>query len=227
MSSPYMPSSMEDPNVSTLWESYEYDDFMLIKEDTTDDEFLRMEIECESSEVYNDTEDPIGWSLADDITAPALVTRSTVHLDHALSPPMRSLSPINAPTSHSTTEGIQSPHLRMAPPRTVSDNSTNLQWQFQQNARRFTELMRRSDQTRSIVRQCRPQTLVTPSEKGMPEGDGEDDRCIDFEEDPQQKEESSSMWSQQTDFYDSERCQELEKSRRKLYHLLTANYLSP
>ena len=134
-------------------------------------------------------------------------------------------------TPPTRTVSDHSSYRRPAPPsRTTS--SSSLEWQLQQNAKRFTDLMRRSDQTRSIVRQCRPS--ASDDNCHQPSASGGVRRADSWSEDedgfymPEQQ--RSVVTTPPTDdrhanFFESEQCREQERSRRQLYKLLSQNYM--
>lgn len=229
-----------------MWDTFDCDDDFL---DSAADDLLDipMEVEVEFEPSHHSIEDDgdgdgdanqdifaVDWDLTDEIqshrtaSSPTAVSSSS-HSDS--SPQARSPSPIQGDllTSTGSVTGGSTPIQRTPPPRTVSDNSSSLHWQLQQNARRFTDLMRRSDQTRSIVRQCRPppvattkKTTTTTSCDSSSEED--EDGCYNLEDQQDQELSSSIQQLHQQDFFKSEKCRELERSRRQLYQLLTQNY---
>ena len=174
----------------------------------------------------------VDWDLTDEIDCPTAVptivsSRSyDAESQHrARSPsPIRS-EPLSIQSSSSCGTGDRpTPGRRIPPARTVSDNSSSLQWQLQQNAKRFTDLMRRSDQTRSIVRSCRPHS-------GHPMANNKkSSSCCELSEDENDfydslDEDEHQPVQHHQNFFESEKCRELERTRKQLYKLLSQNYM--
>jgi len=222
-----------------MWDAFDCDDDASLLD-------IPMEVEFEPSHhsIVDDDDNQdfltVDWDLTDEIqshhtTFSPTAVSSSCHSD--CSPRARSPSPIRGDLLKSTESvgtGRSTPVQRTPPPRTVSDNSSSLHWQLQQNAKRFTDLMRRSDQTRSIVRKCRPSPVAASSTKKTTTScdsfSEDEDGCYNLEEEDllttQQVPLVSPCQEQQhnQDFFQSEKCRELERSRRQLYQLLAQNY---
>lgn len=181
----------------------------------------KFEIETASHQDSSSGWLPIDWNITAEIAQPhttSSLIRNSGDTEKNTAPRARSPSPIlfNA-------TGRSTPDHRQAPSRTVSDSSSIQKLRFQRNAKKFTELMRRSDQTRSIVRKCRPSAKLANAKKSLSQ-----EAAVDCSYMLEQEGSSSSQDCHHgQDFFDSDRCRELERSRKQLYHLLTEKCMTP
>ena len=234
-----------------MWDGdfdFENDDDFIVS--VVDDVLLGMPMEVEFDHhipIDNEGQDLLDgdWDLTDEIdcstAVPTIVSSSSFY--DSESPRVRSPSPIRSDLlllqSSSSCGGTgenrpTSSDRRTPPARTVSDNSTtSLQWQLQRNAMRFTDLMRRSDQTRSIVRSCRPHSSAaapimasssSSSIKKTSSYGGESSEDEDVYNNILDEEDHSPV-PHHPNFFESDKCRELERSRKQLYKLLSQNYM--
>lgn len=232
-----------------MWDGdfdFENDDDFIVS--VVDDVLLNMPMEVEFDHhipIDDDGQDllDVDWDLTDEIdcstAVPTIVSSSSFY--DAEAPRARSPSPIRSDLlllqSSSSCCGTgdnrpTSSDRRTPPARTVSDNSTtSLQWQLQRNAMRFTDLMRRSDQTRSIVRSCRPHSAApimansnSTSSIKKTSSCGESSEDEDAYNDILDEDDHEPV-PHHHNFFESDKCRELERSRKQLYKLLSQNYM--
>jgi len=182
-----------------------------------------MEVEIETASHQDSSRKwlPIEWDITAEIAQPD--TTSSLQKLQRYGEKQCPSGSVSFPYSlHAT--GRSTPNQPQATSRTVSDSSSNLlQLQFQQNAKKFTELMRRSDQTRSIVRKCRPSAKLANATES-PSQEAAVDCSYMLEEEGSS---SSQGCRHGQNFFDSDRCRKLERPRKQLYPLLTENCMTP
>jgi hypothetical protein len=178
-----------------LWDTFDTD-HMLSNDmvDDGDEDFLMMEVEVTPSSEHTENDDNWGldeqegkngtWQEVDEPRTPSQRSRNLVHLDRQnMNDCVRTVTP------ETQTNQLSLPDM------------ANLQLQYQRGLRRLSRSMRRSDQTRSIVKRQRSAYSQASG------GGGKDDA--------------------RPDFFASSRFNEFEDSRKKLFSLINGDIYHP
>lgn len=180
---------------SELWGSFNFSEKDLIDSAVNDGDFFLMEDEVNAEDDTSTSEpNEDHWGLSEEIEQKhPYNTRQSKRSDR--------------PTSLTSDADDEKPHAPVIPfdrqPSTpILPEMAELQLQYQRTLMRFTKSMRRSDQTRSIVKRQRNSKIPVTVSRSFDHDDGDDDDDT------------------RVDFFDSARCKELEETRRRVYQML-------